>query len=190
MEKVDNYKFKVCVLGDPSVGKTSLIHHYCKGFFEELYLSTIGVEFLTRDFELKLEDGTLTKAVLQLWDIGGQSLFQSIRSNYIKGSNGAFILFDVTNKSSLIHIDDWITELMHSLELDDLLKIPLLIIGNKIDLNFDDGLKERANRFIKNQYNYPIPIIYTSAKTGNGMKEAFNLISKKMIKEVRKNKNK
>jgi Ras-related protein Rab-1A len=183
-ENVEKLKFKLCVLGDASVGKTSLIHHYCEGYFRESYLSTIGVAFLTKTINTTLDDGRKANIVLQIWDIGGQSIFQSIRSNYIKGAQGAYILFDVTNKNSLIHLDDWINELTKALDIKDLSKIPILIIGNKIDLDFDERLKVRALEYLRNQYSYEIPITYTSAKTGEGMLETFEQITKMMIKTV------
>lgn len=184
MEAVEKLKFKLCVLGDASVGKTSLIHHFCEGFFRESYLSTIGVSFLTKTLEMELDSGKKATCVLQIWDIGGQSIFSKIRQNYLKGSQGAFILFDVTNKNSLLHIDAWMEEYMRATGIKDLNKLPIIIIGNKIDLDFDQQLKARAKKFIKGQYKTELPITYTSAKTGVGMKEAFEHITRLMIKKV------
>ncbi len=184
VENVEKLKFKLCVLGDASVGKTSLIHHFCEGYFRESYLSTIGVAFLTKTIDTTLKDGRKANIVLQIWDIGGQSIFQSIRTNYIKGAQGAFVLFDVTNRSTLIHVDDWIGELTKALNIKDLSRIPLLVIGNKIDLDFEQILKKRALDYLRNQFNYEIPITYTSAKTGEGMNEAFEKITNLMIKIV------
>jgi len=183
-ELIEKLKFKLCVLGAASVGKTSLIHRFVEGFFRESYLATIGVAFLTKTINTTLRNGKKAKIILQIWDIGGQSIFQSIRSNYIKGSQGAFILFDVTNKNSLIHIDDWINELTKALGIQDLKRIPILVIGNKIDLDYDERLKKRALDYLRNQFEYEIPITYTSAKTGLGMNEAFEQITNMMIKIV------
>jgi len=180
MDNTEKLKFKMVILGDASVGKTSLIHHYCEGFFRESYLSTIGVAFLTKTIDLQYKSRSVN-IVLQLWDIGGQSIFQSIRKNYLKGSQGAFILWDVTNRSSLLHIEGWIDELRGALNTKDLSKVPMLVIGNKIDLNHDERLKEKANDFLKNQFRIPIPTTYTSARTGEGMNEAFELITRAMM---------
>ncbi len=181
---VEKLKFKLCVLGDASVGKTSLIHHFCEGFFRKSYLATIGVAFLTKSIDTTLANGKNANIVLQIWDIGGQSIFQSIRTNYIKGAQGAFILFDVTSKSSLIHVDDWISELTKALNISDLSKIPMIVIGNKIDLDHDERLKKRASDYLRNQFSYPIPLTYTSAKTGEGMDGSFKDITDLMIKIV------
>ena len=180
MDGTEKLKFKMVILGDASVGKTSLVHHFCEGFFRESYLSTIGVAFLTKTIDLEY-DGRSVNIVLQLWDIGGQSIFQSIRKNYLKGAQSAFILWDVTNRSSLLHIDGWIAELRGALNVKDLTKVPILVIGNKIDLNHDERLKEKANEFLKNQFKIPIATTYASAKTGEGMVEAFKSITKAMM---------
>lgn len=170
-------------MGDPSVGKTSLIHHYCEGYFKESYLSTIGVEFLTKQIDISI-DGKLKNTILQIWDIGGQDLFSRLRRSYLKGAQGALILFDVTKKSSLLHIDSWIEEVLRSLGLSSVADLPCIIIGNKIDLDFDQRLKKKADNFIKTQFDSQIPIHYTSAKTGKGMNEVFEKITKLMIKDL------
>ncbi len=179
---VDKLKFKICVLGDASVGKTSLIHHYCEGFFKESYLSTIGVAFLTKTMDLN-HSGKNVKVTLQIWDIGGQDLFAKLRANYLKGSQGAFVMFDITNKNSLVHIDAWMDELVHALFIKDVSKFPIVVIGNKIDLPYDSKIKERAAQFLQSQYNISLPITYTSAKTGEGMIDAFETLTKTIIKQ-------
>lgn len=180
MSSVEKLKFKICVLGDASVGKTSLIHHFCEGYFRESYLSTIGVAFLTKSMDLEY-NGKQLNVVLQIWDIGGQDLFSRIRQNYLKGSQGAFVMFDVTNRNTLMHIDAWIDELMRALNIKDIEKIPMIILGNKIDLDYDQRVQRVAENYIENQYNLTIPITYTSAKTGEGMNEAFKDIIIHMI---------
>ncbi len=182
-EEMEKMKFKICVLGDASVGKTSLIHRYVEGQFKESYLATIGVAFLTKTLELSFK-GKMTKISLQVWDIAGQSIFSKIRQNYLRGSQGAFILFDVTSKSTLMHVDAWIEELLRALSLKELKNFPLVVLGNKIDLNFDERLKERAKQFLEHQYKTPIPITFTSAKTGQGMEDAFEQITSLMIKQA------
>jgi small GTP-binding protein len=89
------FKWKIAVLGDSSVGKTSLVRHYCEGAFREDYISTIGVSFLRK--EISLENHQIT---LQIWDLGGQNIFSSVRNNYLKGTHGSLILFDLTEKST------------------------------------------------------------------------------------------
>ncbi|MHA1148553.1 MAG: Rab family GTPase [Promethearchaeota archaeon] len=184
MSIAEKLKFKISVLGDPSVGKTSLIHHFCEGFFRESYLATIGVAFLTKNLEIDLSEGKRAQVTLQIWDVGGQSIFSRIRTKYIKGSQGCLCVWDVTNKNSLSHIDAWVEELMQSINITNLQSYPLIIIGNKIDLNYDKRLVERAEQYLQNQFNIKIPTAFTSAKTGVGMNEAFKQITKLMINKI------
>ena len=184
MSIAEKLKFKISVLGDPSVGKTSLIHHFCEGFFRESYLATIGVAFLTKNLEIDLNDGKKAKVTLQIWDVGGQSIFSRIRTKYIKGSQGCLCVWDVTNKNSLSHIDAWIEELIQSVNITDLKNYPLIIIGNKIDLDYDKRLVARAQQYLQNQFNIKIKTAFTSAKTGVGMNEAFELITELMIEQI------
>lgn len=122
--------------------------------------------------------------MLQIWDIGGQSAFFQIRQNYLRGSQGAFVLFDVTNRNSLMHVDAWIDEFLRATKTKNIKDYPIIVIGNKIDLDYDDRLKLRAKNYLQNQFKVPIPITYTSAKEGIGMNEAFEQITKLMINKV------
>ncbi len=154
------------------MGKTSLIRHFCEGYFREAYLSTIGVSFLKK--ELKLGDKDI---VLQIWDVGGQQIFQAMRPNYYKGAHGALLLFDVTNVSTLVHCADWYDEIRHARP-----KIPIYICGNKIDLPYDK--KDLEMRAMSLATRLPMNVMWTSAKTGTGMNVVFESIAKDMIKEV------
>jgi small GTP-binding protein len=166
------YKFKIVVGGDPSVGKTSLIRHFCEGYFREAYLSTIGVSFLKKEIKLVNKD-----VVLQIWDVGGQQIFQAMRPNYYKGAHGALLLFDVTNVSTLVHCTDWYDEIRRARP-----KIPIYLCGNKIDLPYDKkDLEMRAESLVT---RLPMNLTWTSAKTGTGMNVMFESIAQDMIKEV------
>ena len=180
---MERFKFKISVLGDPNVGKTSLIHHFCEGYFRESYLATIGVQFLTKRIEIS-ELNPRSRIDLQIWDIGGQSVFSRVRDKYIKGSQGTMFIWDVTNKNSLMHIDAWVDEVVRALNITNLANLPFIIIGNKIDLDYDNRIKKRAYQYLNSQFNLDIPITFTSAKTGEGMREAFIKISKLMISKV------
>lgn len=166
------YKWKVCVLGDASVGKTSLVRHYCEGTFREDYLSTIGVSFLKKDVKISI-NGKECDVILQLWDLGGQTIFSGVRLNYLRGSNGALILFDLTNKITLSHVSNWYEDVIKTAGT-----IPILIIGNKSDLEYSSSTYEKAKKLCE---GLNVDLFLTSAKTGANMNEIFELLSKKMI---------
>ena len=164
------FKWKISVLGDPSVGKTSLVRRYVTGAFSDSYLSTIGVTFLRKEFKLDLHEVTL-----QIWDLGGQNLFSSVRANYLKGSHAALILFDLTQKTTLAHVQQWIDEVLGVCG-----KIPIVIIGNKSDLPYKPTVDEKAQQLCTNLgYQYA----KTSAKTGDQMEETFIAVSKLIMAE-------
>ncbi|NVM29220.1 MAG: GTP-binding protein [Candidatus Helarchaeota archaeon] len=162
---------KLCVLGDGAVGKTSIIIRHVDKRFEEEYKPTIGFDIALKT--MKIEEGGI-EAELLIWDIAGQAIFEKIREEYLQGTNGALILFDLTNKESFDHVEDWIRELTKFAG-----KVPFVVVGNKADLSDqravseDDG-KKRAEELEGVDY------IETSAKTGDKVEDAF----KKIIKEI------
>jgi small GTP-binding protein len=171
------FKWKVSILGDPSVGKTSLVRHYCDGYFRENYLSTIGVSFLRK--ELTINNNTIT---LQLWDLGGQSIFGGqLRENYLRGSHGALILFDLTAPASFAHVQQWYDEVMSACQ-----KIPVIIIGNKSDLPFKEKISEKAEKLCN---SFGSPFYKTSAKTGDQMEQVFQKITELIMNESKINQN-
>jgi Ras-related protein Rab-35 len=172
------FKWKVAILGDPSVGKTSLVRHFCDGYFKENYLSTIGVSFLRK--ELKLDENSVT---LQLWDVGGQSIFGGqLRENYLRGSHGALILFDLTEKMTLAHVNQWYDDVSSVCP-----GIPIIVIGNKSDLPFKDTLLARSQKMVA---RLNTPFFKTSAKTGDHMNDVFHKITQMILEQFQEAQNK
>ncbi|MFX0105219.1 MAG: Rab family GTPase, partial [Candidatus Hodarchaeota archaeon] len=120
-----DYTFKMLMLGDASVGKTSLTIRYISGYFQEDLKLTIGVDFYSKTTTFKDK-----KVKLQIWDFGGEERFRFLLSQYCKGANGAFFLYDITNQLSLDHLPDW-TQIIRENAGD----IPIMLIGSKLDLN-------------------------------------------------------
>jgi small GTP-binding protein len=165
------FRWKIAVVGDPSVGKTSLIRRFVTGAFSESYLSTIGVTFLRKELTLEQD----VQANMQVWDLGGQSIFANMRTNYLRGTNGALIVFDLTQKTTLAHVQQWVDEVNGVVG-----HVPLIIIGNKSDLPYKDSIVEHAQAIAQ---NLQFPFMKTSAKTGDQMEEAFFTIARNMYKE-------
>jgi len=163
------FRFKVTVIGDGRVGKTSLIKKFTQGSFKNDYVKTIGAQFSVYDEEV---DGD--KIRLLFWDIAGQDTFHFLRPNFFKNSRAAIIVYSLEEnnfgKDSFDHVLTW-----H----DDITKfcgdIPIVIFGNKIDLVDADKLdKTKIQDLMKN--NNFLGHYITSAKTGKGVIEAFNAI--------------
>ncbi|MFX1308153.1 MAG: Rab family GTPase [Promethearchaeota archaeon] len=165
MTKYD-YTFKVLMLGDASVGKTSLTIRYISGYFQEDLKLTIGVDFYSKTTSFKGK-----KVKLQIWDFGGEERFRFLLSQYCKGANGAFFLYDITNQLSLDHLPDW-TQVIREYAGD----IPIMLIGSKVDLDEfrvvprDDGI------LAAKKYNLA-SFVELSSKTGANVETTFEVMT-------------
>ncbi|NVM04650.1 MAG: GTP-binding protein [Candidatus Helarchaeota archaeon] len=164
--------FKICIVGDPGVGKTSLILRYIENKFKDNYIPTLGVEFLTKKLKVGKE-GIETSLII--WDIGGQHKWQTKLHLYLQGADGAIIIFDLTRRNSFTNLEKWINNIK-KISGD----VPYLIVGNKKDLVEDRNVKlDEALAFSKNIDNYPV--LETSAKTGETVMGMFHKIAENII---------
>ena len=162
-------KFKILVLGDSSVGKTTLLLKYVDGYFPTLYVATIGVEFKTKKINVDGIDITL-----QIWDTAGQERFRSVTKSFLKGADGIIYVYDVTNKESFDNLKTWINTAEES--ITDFKKI---IIGNKIDI--EDKKKVSTEMLEKFCEKQNLKGLETSAKNGTNVNEIFELLTKMII---------
>lgn len=174
-----DYLFKTIVVGDGAVGKTAITWRYAHDKFQENYKMTIGVDFTIKRLEVK--DKSIK---CQIWDTGGQERFSKIRPLYYRGALGGLIVFDVTTPSSFESVEKWLNEVK-----THCVKIPIIIVGNKIDLNnrvvtLEDG-KKLAKKISK-ELGYKVPYYETSAKTGETIKKVFNDLVKMMVDNAEK----
>lgn len=154
MIRLGRFTFKVVLLGDQAVGKTSLVLRYVNNSFSDHYISTIGADFLIKDLELM---GAPIR--LMIWDLGGQEQWEGIRARYMAGSDGCILIFDVSRDHNIeFYINNWLREVKDFIGE----KTPIIIVGNKMDLEPKVDL-ELATRLIN---NLNFPLIETSAKTG------------------------
>ena len=172
-------EIKIVLLGDPGVGKSSIVNRFCADKFEDKYKITIGGAYLQK--EIKLKNGDTLK--LHIWDTGGQEKFRSMASLYYKDAVAAILVYDVSNPESLESLDYWVKELKENVDNKDFI---ISLAGNKVDLEND--LKKLTYNEGKNfSKEKDIPIFYeTSAKTGVGVKELFTSLAQKSY-EVNKN---
>lgn len=172
-------KIKLCVLGDPSVGKTSLIRHYCEGFFKENYLSTIGVDFNRKTINIDV-DGESKEIMMTIWDIGGQTLWAAVRGNYLNGAQAVLLLFDLTNRTSLSHIRDWYMDVTNVLGN----RVPISIIGNKSDLEYNPNV-ESITKDLCTNLRSDIRCYTASAKEGTNMDIVFEEIAREILAKIK-----
>ncbi len=171
---------KLVLCGAYKVGKTSLRRRYMGENFFTDHLATLGADFAVK----KIEVNPNFIFELQIWDLGGQISFKKLRQRFFEGSSAAFILFDVTKRSTFEELDQWLEELWKK---QDKTKIPLMFIGNKIDLEDKEVTEDDVIKYIeevRNKHNLHdlfIGYIFTSAKTGENINEAFETISQVII---------
>jgi len=154
--------FKVVLLGNSGVGKSNLLSRLNSDEFSEEFLSTIGVEFLTKILEV---DNVKVKA--QIWDTAGQERYNSMMSTYYRKAKGAVLVYDISDPKSLGAIDRWKSELQDQGDPDLL----MMLVGNKSDL---EG-KRKVSRTEGVQYAGRHGMLFeeTSAKTGSNVQKAF-----------------
>jgi small GTP-binding protein len=164
------FRFKVVLVGEEGVGKTSLILRYVNNSFTESYIPTLGVNFMTKDLQ--------TEGIrLIIWDIGGQTAWKSKLPLYLSGADGAIITFDLTRINTFNAIEDWISKIQTITEQN----IPFIVVGNKNDLKKDRKVKEKeAKDFLKKQ-KFSI-YFESSAKTGEKVDIFFERIAQEIIK--------
>ena len=182
MEDDDQYDFifKIVLIGDSGVGKTNILSRYLTDKFSSTTQPTVGVEFGSK---IVKKGEKLIK--LQIWDTAGQERYKSITSAYYKGAKGAFVVYDISRKSTFDNVDKWINELKNNGSED----VFIMLVGNKSDLNDKREIIEEEVKKKAELYN--VAFCETSALEGKNIEYAFenliNEITKKVEKEREKN---
>jgi small GTP-binding protein len=166
-------RLKVCMVGDESVGKTSLIRRYVYSMYDEAYIRTVGTMVSKRDIELP-EIGY--QACLIVWDIMGRKDFIDLfKEAYFKHVRGVLAVFDVTRPKTLESLKEWIGGINSSVG-----EVPTFILANKQDIRPKDGLSDSdIERFCS---TYACPWQKTSAKTGENVEQAFRDLAVHIIR--------
>lgn len=164
-----DHLFKLLIIGDSGVGKSSLLIRFSDDTFSGSYITTIGVDFKIRTVVI---DGQRVK--LQIWDTAGQERFRTITSTYYRGTHGVIIVYDVTNGESFANVRRWLQEIEHNCDV-----VNKVLVGNKND---DPDRKvvitEDAQRFARQM---DIELFETSAKDNINVEEMFLAITKQVL---------
>ncbi len=169
---MENYLFKILILGPAAVGKTSLLERLVYERFSENYKLTIGVNFLSKLVNVRGNG----KVRLMIWDIGGQKRFEAMRTAFYRGASGAALVFDLTRMETYEAIEGWLNEVRGYAG-----DIPFILIGNKADLLEQIGRVVDKNQAEEYASTHNSTYIETSAKTGKNVELAFNEFSQILV---------
>jgi len=167
-----DYTFKIMLLGEPGVEKTTLAQKYCLDIFNPSEKLSIGIDFYVKTIEL---DGKTIK--LQIWDVGGEERFRFLLSTYCLGANAAMIIYDITNSKTLDQITEW-TKIVREKASD----IPIMLIGNNIDSEEFSELKREEGIEIAKKYNLS-SYCEISTKTGQNVEKSFESLTEFLLSQ-------
>ena len=166
----DDCVYKVLLLGDSTVGKTCFLKKYTDKTFQDVHISTIGLDYRVKTMTLK--SGKVVK--LQIWDTAGQDRFRAITKNYYKGANGIILIYDVTSIQTYENVKNWITQIREEASPN----VIIYIAGNKIDLEEERKIKTEEGQKLAEELG--LPFFETSAKTGVNINESFEDLVEKI----------
>jgi len=165
---------KVCLLGDSSVGKTSLVRKYVFDTFDDAYIATIGTKTVKKELSVEYF-GKELNLTLMIWDILGQKEYRRVQSMSFQGTSGALVVCDITRPESLQSLHDyWVPELRKIAG-----NIPIVFLANKCDLIGKEGFDESDLNKLADEYGGYYML--TSAKTGENVENAFITLGKSLV---------
>lgn len=183
---------KLVILGDAQVGKTSLVHKYMGKKFSKRYQKTFGADISFKHIEFLDRNNITHQLSFSIWDIYGEATFEEMKKQFLIGTQAIIFMYDVVNRDSFNHVSNWFKIVNESIKLK---AIPIILIGNKIDLRSDlnsslsqDEGKSLFDKILK-EYNLNTDYYYfleTSALDGTNIDKVFTRISEIIIEKILK----
>ena len=180
-----DYLFKLLLIGNSSVGKSSLLFRFVENVWDDNFVPTIAVYFVNNIFnktififaqKLKTLEVNDKKVKLQIWDTVGQEKFKIITASYYRGVNGVLVVYDITDRDSFDNLNSWLIEIEKNANKN----VYKLLIGNKCDL--EDKRKVTYQEGKDFATSNGMQFIETSAKADTKVKDAFEMLTQEIIK--------
>ena len=176
-EVTSKLTFKFLLVGNSSVGKTSLVRRFCRDDFEENNQSTISVEFMTS--VIKMDNGG-APVKLQIWDTAGQEQYHSLVKSYYRNAVGVILCFSLTDHDSFEMIEEWYRDVIDSCNP----KAVVVLVGNKCDLKEEKRVTDaEAKNFAE---LHSIEYIETSAKENTNVHSLFYNMARQLYEMAMK----
>jgi small GTP-binding protein len=163
---------KVCICGDPNVGKTSLVRRFVTGKYDEKYISTLGTVVSKKSVRASKGKDNVT---MMLWDVSGQPEFKRIHASAFKNATGGLAVCDITRPDTTNHLKDWITDFKTHAGED----VPVTILANKCDLTEEANKNLMENMEMCKELG--ASLFLTSAKTGENVEKAFKDLADRIV---------
>lgn len=172
--------FKIVLLGDGSVGKTTTVRQYMDEKFAKNYSPTIGVDVTKITVNISSDSAKKSeKVTITVWDIAGQEAFKSFRKTFYNGATAGILMFDVTMKESFHHIKDWLQEAQA--EIGE--QVPFILVGNKIDLKRKRKINLEEMQLLQQEHQSIVMVYETSAKTNKNIRELFKSMAETVLRD-------
>ena len=172
MSSESNLTYKVLTIGESGVGKTCVLRRFVENKFLKNHLATIGIDFKTKTLNINNQE-----IKLKIWDTAGQERFRNITTQYYKGADGIVLVYDVTDEASYEKIRDWMKQILSNTQAEE---IGLVLLGNKCDVEPRSVTEEMGKKMAE---ELKISYYETSALTGQGIKEAFEGLTRDIMKK-------
>ena len=162
---------KILVIGESSVGKSSLLLQFTDNAFDNMQIATIGVDYKEKLVEI---NGEAVK--LAIWDTAGQERFRSLTPSFYRGCQGIIVVYDISNRESFTRVENWLSELEVYSTHQDVVK---MLVGNKCDLKDERAVTQAEG--LKCARKHQMMFIEASAKTSEGVVCAYEELVEKVI---------
>ncbi len=167
----EQMKVKICLVGEGAVGKTCTIRRFIHDEFDDRYISTLGAKVSKKEILVHGTGGNRIEVAMTIWDIMGEKGFRELlKEAYFHGAQGVLAVCDVTRKDTLYDLHEWVRAVFRVTG-----DIPVHFVGNKIDLKDRISFDEKEMSKVAGKYS--APHVFTSAKTGENVPQAFQKLA-------------